>query len=129
MRKPEMTKNTSTPTKPPAGTPNTCAAMTASTATARRPWMSRRWCERGVEVIPTILRIDRSALGEGLRHPLHGDCLGGTEALGEETHAELLEQPARAYEALVGACGQRNLASGVGKGLLRPLELRHPRAV
>ncbi|GAA3553847.1 hypothetical protein GCM10022197_06210 [Microlunatus spumicola] len=37
-----MTKNTSTPTKPPAGQPHTWLATTASTAKARRPWTSQR---------------------------------------------------------------------------------------
>jgi hypothetical protein len=43
IRKPEITKNTSTPTKPPAGRPrSTWKASTSSTATARRPSMSGR---------------------------------------------------------------------------------------
>ncbi len=47
MRKPETTKNTSTPTKPPLGSPTTWVAMTIPTASARSPWMSRRIGVRG----------------------------------------------------------------------------------
>src|SRR5689334_15019894 len=48
MRNPEMTKKTSTPTKPP-GTPGTAAwnSTTARTATARSPSMSGRNPGRG----------------------------------------------------------------------------------
>ncbi len=43
IRKPEMTKNTSTPMNPPIGFPVTCSSTTRPTATARSPWMSSRF--------------------------------------------------------------------------------------
>ena len=45
IRKPEITKKTSTPTNPPEKVSNPeWATMTSSTASARRPWMSgRKW--------------------------------------------------------------------------------------
>ena len=44
MTNPDTTKKASTPRKPPLGQPKRWKAITAATATARRPWMSaRRW--------------------------------------------------------------------------------------
>jgi hypothetical protein len=45
MTKPEITKNTSTPTKPPGTGSLAWKATTRSTATARSPWMSARRVE------------------------------------------------------------------------------------
>jgi hypothetical protein len=42
MMKPEITKKTSTPMKPPDGQASRWSRMTATTASARSPWMSPR---------------------------------------------------------------------------------------
>lgn len=60
MRNPEMTKKTSTPTNPPTGQPNACAPTTASTARARRPWMSRRGSEEGGDEAVMTWAADQS---------------------------------------------------------------------
>ena len=48
MRNPEITKKTSTPTKPPGMNGiEACEAITVSTAIARSPWMSSRCASAG----------------------------------------------------------------------------------
>src|SRR5690606_10130023 len=130
-----MTKKMSTPTNPPCGACTTWPAMTASTATARSPWMSRRWGARAGAGADSGIDIDSrfgacgASAAQRLRDPLHRDGLGRAQALREEAHAQLLEHPPRVNEARIGVVGQGNRAARVGERLLRPLELGHPRPV
>ena len=82
MTKPETTKKTSTPMKPPEIGSPAWYAMTNNTATALSPWMSARTCRRlGVEVAAELwsaIASADSAEGAGAvtmcpRRP-HGAC-------------------------------------------------------
>src|SRR5687767_412932 len=81
MRKPEITKKTSTPTKPPA---NRCtpawAMITRTTARARSPWMSGR-----NPVVPDC------SLAAG-RTPVIGRSLDTGPRCGVEVVGELLHE-------------------------------------
>src|ERR1041384_903297 len=82
MRKPEMTKKISTPTKPPANTPgNAWKPTTASTATARRPSMSARYLGRirplfyrhRLREVPRLIDVAPAADGDVVREQLQRD--------------------------------------------------------
>src|SRR4051812_33199629 len=62
MRNPEMTKNTSTPTKPPGtASGHRCHPTTSATATARSAWISGRMPRRSGKASASAVSIRRSA--------------------------------------------------------------------